>query len=191
MSPLSLIPLIGLLLLWFIPGLVTGRRLPRLSVPLLAFALVAGLATALSPFYDLFPFRGDTVVKEGLEGVGTLAIGLGYYFVVSTYPRDDRALRQTLRWLYLGLVILLAWATIQVVWITSGIGEVPTEWQNIHRFFSIRDASISRATGLAYEPSWLADQLLMLYLPLLLASVLRRETVLGIRVGGLTLESLL
>jgi O-antigen ligase len=51
--------------------------------------------------------------------------------------------------------------------------------QVVHRMFSLRDMLPDRVTGLAYEPSWLADQLVVLYIPLCLATVIRGYSVFG------------
>jgi O-antigen ligase len=58
---------------------------------------------------------------------------------------------------------------------------VPLVVTQLHHLFSVRDPLEDRVTGLAYEPSWLGNQLVLLYIPLLAASVAQRSSVFGRR----------
>jgi ABC-type multidrug transport system fused ATPase/permease subunit len=55
-------------------------------------------------------------------------------------------------------------------------GTIPWQLREFHRLVSVRDMLSSRVVGLAYEPSWLGNQLVILYLPLWAASVIRRTS---------------
>jgi hypothetical protein len=63
--------------------------------------------------------------------------------------------------------------------------------ESIHALFSTHELYRARATGLAFEPSWLAHQLNMLYLPLWAGAALRGTTVHRWRWRFVTFERLL
>src|SRR3990172_1703221 len=68
-SPLSLVPLVFILIVRLIPQLRVGLRLPRLAVPLLLFVAAAVLSTLLSPWLGLPEFKGVDVVERGVRGI--------------------------------------------------------------------------------------------------------------------------
>jgi O-antigen ligase len=61
----------------------------------------------------------------------------------------------------------------------------------IHHLFSVRDPIVGRVSGLAYEPSWLGNQLMVLYVPLLAAATIERQSVFPGRRGWLSAESIM
>jgi O-antigen ligase len=189
-SPLAALPLLFLIIGWLIPYLLKGRKLPALIEPLLLFVSVALLACVLAPFYKIYPFQGKTVIGREVRSLVTLAIGLGFYLVAARFPRKERDLHWSLILIYLGGVIILVWASLQAYYMFQQ-KEIPYQIREIHRVFSIRDIAINRVTGFAFEPSWLADQLVLLYLPLWLASVLNGYSVFGRRLKIISLELLL
>jgi hypothetical protein len=177
-SPLAGLPLGLLLVFWFVPHLLRGGRLPAVSTPLMLFICVAVCASALAPFYEIGAFLGQTVFDRVVRALVTLVAGVGFYLVAATIPRSENGLRRSLRWVYLGAVPMLLWSSIQAYIVFRGM-PVPDKLQDIHRLFSIRDMLSSRVTGLGYEPSWLADQLIVLYLPLWISSVIRGYSAFG------------
>jgi O-antigen ligase len=62
---------------------------------------------------------------------------------------------------------------------------------DLQAVFSSSQLFWNRATGFAYEPSWLAHQLNMLYLPLWLAASVRRSSVHRLKLWGITFENAL
>ncbi|MEW6568851.1 MAG: O-antigen ligase family protein [Chloroflexota bacterium] len=189
-SPLALLPLSGLALIWFIPYLIRRGRLPGLFAPLAVFAAVTLLAAAAAFTLPIFPFKGQTVFSREVRALVTLAFGTLFYLTASCLPSTEPRLKASLRALYLGLGITLAWSSVQAAIVLSGAVRVPPGLNQIHRLLSIRDLIARRVVGLAYEPSWLGDQLVVLYLPLLLGSVIRGVSVLR-RWRWLSLELLL
>jgi O-antigen ligase len=90
---------------------------------------------------------------------------------------------------------MLVWSSIQSFYVIQAVMKdiwgddlFPSFIMRIHRFFSIRDLFTRRVTGLSYEPSFLADQLVVLYLPLWLASVSRGYSVFSSRRSILSIE---
>jgi O-antigen ligase len=176
-SPLALIPLAALSFAWLLPYLLSGGKLPAAFWPLLAFGLLALLSGVLALQLPLFPYKGQNMLSREIRALATLAFGLAFYLCASVLPSNEREIRQSLRAIYLGAFLTLAWSTLQIWIVFDGIREVPDNLNEIHRLFSIRDMLEDRVGGLAYEPSWLGNQLVLLYLPLLVSSVLRRTSI--------------
>ena len=190
-TPFSAVPLLGILVLLILTRPSRLASLPRLAIPLLAFAWVACLASALAPWLRLFPFKGQTILAREIRGIATLAIGLGFYAAAILLPGNDERLRASLRWITIGGIILLVWSSVQAFLLLHSSDPIPLELQSAHRLLSIRDMVRGRVTGLAYEPSWLADQLVMLYLPVWLACTLRRYSAFRDRRTWFSLEAAL
>lgn len=188
-SPLSGIPLLVLSAVWLGPIALRGR-LPRLAHPLLGFVLIAGLGASLVPFHGLPPWKDQDAILRSVRALVTLAIGVAFYLTASTIPKDDSRLRASLAWLSVGAILTLAWATFQSSLMPFS-NPVPPRIQEIHHLFVIQDMFRTRVSGLAYEPSWLADQLVLLYFPMWLGLILQRQTAFPWRLRGLTLELLL
>lgn len=169
-SPLSLLPLL-LLVAWLIRYLARGGALPAENRPLLIFGFLAALSTAIGLLLSLGPYKGQTPLMRSIHGMATLAIGLCFYLCAGLLPFNAERLRASLKAIYVGGSLTLLWSTVQAAYVLRHIRRVPFALNEIHRFFSVRDLFPNRVTGLAYEPSWLGDQLVVLYLPLWLASI--------------------
>jgi O-antigen ligase len=187
-SPLSGIPLFLLLIFWFVPYLIKdGGRLPKHTSLFLLFLGAVLLASLLSPFYGIEPYMGQTSTSRTLRALITLTIGAGFYLTASTFPNTERRLQKSLQWLYLGGLLSLTWATLQVIFIRQA-SSIPNWAFTLHRYLSIRDMHRIRVTGLAYEPSWLANQLLILFIPLWFSSVLNGYSAFKFKKGPLSIE---
>ena len=106
-----------------------------------------------------------------LRALSTLLIGVGFFLVAAMLPRGRAQIVGSLRWIYAGAMAMLAYSGFQIARLPYSYNPVPERLVAFHRLFSIRDPLRSRVTGFAFEPSWLGDQLVLLYLPLFLASV--------------------
>lgn len=174
-SPLAIFPLLALLPLSFV--LLWLRRsaelhLPRVVLPLLAFilvALVSSLAALLAGVPDL---RGVTLEARLVRNLATLALGVGMYLAILITARQPRRLEQALRALQIGLALALAWGSLQIVYVLRYNESYFTALDGIQSAFSWQPLFPTRISGLAFEPSWFADQLVFLWLPWLLAAVL-------------------
>jgi O-antigen ligase len=187
-SPLSIYPLLGLLLLWFVPYLLRGGKLPAISWPLLAFFLLALLSTAIAITLPVLPFKGQTPITRGTRALLTLTIGIGFYLTASTLPSTERKVILSIRALYFGLFLMLIWSTVQAWLVLDGSDRVPLVVTQIHHLFSVRDPFPDRVTGMSFEPSWLGGQLMVLYLPLLFASVVQKRSVFTSKRSFFTIE---
>ncbi|MBX3005357.1 MAG: O-antigen ligase family protein [Anaerolineales bacterium] len=176
-KPFSMLPLAILLplLLW---RQVRQKRLelPANLRPLLVFLLFAAASGAIALLYAPEPLRGAGLAGRLLRGWVSLSVGLAFFFATFWMNRNRPALHFTLRWLYVGLVLTLLWSLVQALAIHTEL--VNTSWVNaLQRLVSEHPLFDRRVSGLAYEPSWLADQLVGLYLPWLFAAVLTRSAL--------------
>lgn len=186
--PLSLYPLAALLMLeFFKPGL-TRHRPARMLGPLLAFVASAVASTALAFLDPPLPLRNQTALSRALRGVVTLAAGVAFLLVTSKMASNQHRLRSSIRWLCLGLSIDVAWGLLQG-------SRLVFRWPHyaplnaVQRLVSIWDMHEYRVTGFAYEPSWFADQMAVLYLPLLAASLLSGVRIMVQRRMGWLVEA--
>jgi O-antigen ligase len=175
-APLALIPLGALGASWLLPALLRGRRLPVLVAPLLLFAAVAVLSAGVGLGMGILPVRGTSVLGRELRALLTLALALGFYLCAALLPGERGRLRLALRAITIGGVLMLLWSTVQAGVVMTGGDSVPQTFVNLHRLIAPRDPVPDRLTGLAFEPSWLGDQLVTFYLPLWLAAVLTRTS---------------
>ena len=98
---------------------------------------------------------------------------MGFFFYAIWTTRSREALLASLKWLYLGLFITFLWGIVQLL-VFSGWLMSEGSLDLIQRFFSVSGISLKnlRITGFALEPSWLAGQIAVIYLPWLFASIL-------------------
>ena len=188
--PLALYPLGLLLAIQLVPFLAKRGRLPFGSLPLIAFLLVCVLELGLVALDPSPALRGNTPLSRGARGLSSLVIGLGVYLTTVSVLRDRSCILATLRWLYAVYAAVLAWSAVQISWILTGW---PTNDQlnAIQAIFSVRDLRHGRVSGFAYEPSWLADQLVLLFLPFVLGGLIAGQPVVGRGKSGRFLEVVL
>lgn len=187
-SPLALLPAVGLVLIWLAPYFWRSGRLSALDRPLLVFLGVSLVGLGQAWFLPIHPFKGQELWASQVEAAVTLAVGLSFYWIASTVAYTEEDLSSSLRWAYIGGLLMLLWATIQGSLVIQGVDAVPPRIQSFHRLISIRDMFPNRVTGLAYEPSWFANQLVVFYIPLWLGSVLARFSVVRSRPRSLSVE---
>lgn len=164
-----------LLLIWLIPFLLKGGIIPRECVPFLIFILFAVLSTLLSVFLPIPTYNDINPLRGQVVALLTLGVGLSFYLFTTLFIRDEVILFKTLRIINWSGLVMLVWAFTQWAWWTF-FSHYPEWMREIHALYSIGPLYRQRATGFAVEPSWLAHQLNMLYLPLWLASSIRSFT---------------
>jgi len=190
-SPLSLIPLFLIILLWLIPHIIRGAKLPGVFWPILGFFMVAVTTSLLSIRLPLLPYKNVTQFDRGIRALITLVIGLSFYLSTIVIPSTEKRIITSLKALYIGLGFMLLWSVIQAVIVLANPEHMPLLITQIHHQFSVRDPILDRVTGMAFEPSWLGDQLVVLYIPLLLGSVINKWTVFKPKVGWISVEFIL
>jgi hypothetical protein len=187
-SPLALLPAALLVVLWLLPDLVDGGRLPFVVWPLLAVLIGFLFSAGAAWFLPIDPFKGRTVLGREVRALVTLAAGVAFYVCAVRMPTTDRRMRFTLAALYAGGILALIWGSVQADYVLRGLNNVPQGLNQFHRLFSIRDLDRNRVTGFAFEPSWFADQLVIMYLPMWFGAVLSGRSILPWRWGPISLE---
>ena len=166
-APLALIPLAAILFFWWLPVfLKNGLKIAYQVKPLVIFFLFGIISTLLTTFHPVPTFRDIPWIRNSAEVLVTFSMGLGFYLVTIFMVKDAEKLRSALLWISIGGIALMAVSWIQYgVWLVS---ENYPEW--MYKFQAIVSSNgmlyPARASGLAYEPSWLAHELNMIYIPI-------------------------
>ena len=187
-APLAVIPLIGLLAISVIPRIVRDRELPALAMPLLVFCGFAGLSAALGLLLPLAPLMNQTLLGREIRALLTLGIGVGFFLSAALMPISEKRIRSSLVALTLGGAAALVWSFVQAGLFVLSDPDLLQRFNEIHRAISIRDLIPDRVSGLAYEPSWFGNQLVVMYLPIWVSSVALGYTAFKRRKGFLTVE---
>jgi len=185
--PLSIYPIIVLILLFIIPRFFS-RPLPKIFIPLIIFVLYATASTVISLLSGIEPALGISVESRILRGLITLVIGFSIYSTMALLPETIEDLRFTIRWIYAGGIIALFWGTMQSIYILQFNPSYFNLLTKIQAHISIRHLFGDRISGLTYEPNWFADQIITLILPWVLASVLTGYSVFSWKWHRLTIE---
>jgi len=141
-------------------------------VPLGALILFIGAATSLGGVIDPIPLRGQIYSGRAIRALATLLIGLTFFISAVWMNRNEDDLRFSVRWLFAGLCLDIAWSGLQAITFYTGLlkKEMVTQWQLV---FSMRElVRTNRISGLAFEPAWLAGQFATIFIPFLFASIL-------------------
>ncbi|HAF62761.1 MAG TPA: hypothetical protein DCK95_10620 [Anaerolineaceae bacterium] len=179
-----------MVVIWLFPYLLQGGKLVGSSIPLFLFGMVAVIATLLSYFQVIPAYKGIDNINSTVEAVITLVIGVCFYLVSSSYMKDEKQAKLTLKIINWSGLFMLLWAGMQAVaW--QGFGRYPQWMFDLQGFVSKRVLYRQRVTGLALEPSWFAHQLNMVYLPIWLSATIKGFTAHNKKLGFLTLENFL
>ena len=168
-SPLSLVFMLPTLIL----GLASARRLRCLVLSpiwLLLFFAVWAVAVTVWHTGEAQALAGPvSVVQAGLDEIVTLSIGVSFYATAMLMITNPRELAFATRWLMIGIGTSVAVALVQ----GASLLVVPSLYDQISEFFAtyiaIDKGARAGARGFTLEPSWLASQLTVLGLPLILA----------------------
>ncbi len=190
-APAAIIPLVLLAMLFLAPFLFHGGRLPRQVLPVFGLFLAAVFSSALSFFIDIPLFREINRLSNSLSSLVTLAIGIGFYLLATTWTDTPQKLNRLYFWVNLSGLIIILWSFFQAaMWYSRGA--YPDWMAAVQRLVSSSgNLYDGRVTGLAFEPSWLGHQLVMFYLPYWMAATVRRTSAVPRRLFGLTFENAL
>ncbi len=106
-------------------------------------------------------------------------------------PETQHELRFSLRAIYTGISLAMAWGTLQAYNILIPSPAYFGWLEKVQKKISIRPLKIDRISGMTYEPHWFAEQIILLLVPYALAAVLYNVTVFRWRWRRLTVEMLL
>ena len=177
--PLAFYPIAFLLPLLLIQLWRNKTSMPRAGavIPLTVFVLFTLAATGFGALLDPLPLRGQEYAGRAIRAWATLIIGLCFFVSAVWMNRDQEDLKFTATWLLAGFVMDVVWSGVQsLAFYTPLLEKVTvTHWQ---RAFSMRElVRTNRVSGMAYEPAWLAGQIVTVYLPFFFASLLTRLRV--------------
>lgn len=182
-------------LCWGLLLLLRRDPLPRETQPFLFFLLAAAVSALLALFLPVPTFRDHSVARSTLEGVLTLLVGAAFYLLFASAVRDNRRMETLLRILNFSGILFLGWGLLQLVMIRFNDNHYPAWMIEMHSWISIRslqeNALRQRVTAMAFEPSWLAHQLNVLYLPYWLGASLQGYSAFPRRLWKVSLENIL
>lgn len=192
-APFSALPLLGLILIWFVPYVIRKGTFPKVVVPMFYFTIIALICSAGAYFLDGFYIRELTFFDQSLRALFTLSIGLGFYLTITTYLQDRFFIHQALKFIYIGGIWLILWSLIEIALLqTYGSPSYFPAWVS-----SIKSALvfqqpgmlfINRLTGLAYEPSWYVLIFNLVLFPLWFSAVYQRKSIIKFRLWHFQVE---
>lgn len=189
--PLLVYPLLGLVLILTIPRLFT-QKLPQPMLLVLIFFLWALISSLLPVFRNIqSPWAEVKVVSREIRTLITLGLAVSVYLTTALIAQTREGLRFSLRWIYAGLAMALIWGSLQAIYILDLIPGWFEIMNSLQSYVSIHRLNPTRISGMTYEPSWFADQIVILWLPLILGSSLTDYTVFHWRWKWVTVEKIL
>jgi hypothetical protein len=191
-APAAILPLLWVAFFWFIPYLFKKGVIPRESIPFIFFIFIAIVSSAAAFFLNIPPFKDVSVSHEEIRSFLTLSVGAAFYLITASwFSRDQSRLSFVLKWINVSGIIIIIWAAIQVFYIFLFQSHYPSILVTFQRLVSTRDLFFGRITSFAFEPSWLADQMNLLYVPFWLGATITGTSAHRFRLWKISLENIL
>jgi len=191
-APAALLPLGWLVLFWFIPYLIKKGTIPRESIPFIFFTSIAIIASAAAFFLNIPPFKNASIPHVEIRAIFTLSIGAAFYLVTASwFSKSQSRLAFILKLINVSGLIVILWAGIQAIYIFLLQGNYPAILLAFQRLVSTRDLFKNRVTSFAFEPSWLAHQMNLIYLPFWLGATISGTSAHRLRLWKISIETLL
>ena len=189
--PLLIYPLAGLVFLIVIPRLIS-KPIPR-PVLIITLFFIWGLVVSILPILKgvSSPWKEVSLIPREIRTIFTLVLGLLLYFSISLYPQTRSDLRSSLKWLYGGLILVLIWGTLQTLYTLDIVPGWFEMMGKVQQFISAKPLNQDRITGMTYEPSAFADQLVVIWLPWIIAASVSNYSVFSWRWKWFTIERIL
>ena len=189
--PLLVYPLLGLVFLVTIPRL-SSKPLPR-TVLIISLFCIWGLVVSLIPLIEgiTSPWKEVSIIPREVRTIFTLGLGVLLYVTISLFPRSISELQFSLRWLCIGLGFVLFWGSLQAIYILELIPGWYGFMSKLQGLIAVQSLSSNRISGMTFEPSSFADQLVVIWLPWVLAASMDGHTVFRWRWKWITLERIL
>lgn len=187
-----LIALVGVI--WLPIFFIKGGKLPAETRPFIAFILVA-LFSSLTAFFIKFPvYQNFTVMDTEKEALLTFLIAIAVYFLFAVWFRTSKHLKFAAILFNVSGLILVSWCLAQLYVILVRGGEYPGWMVRIQFHASVRSlldhTFLTRIGGFAYEPSWLAHQLNILFIPFWFAATVTGYSSVR-KLGRVSMENIL
>ena len=194
-APFSILPVAILFLIAGLPLILRKGKLPKETIPLVFFALAAILSCAVAYFIFIPGFKGKTVPGQEIRALFTLAVGLIFFLATATWVRDTDRLKKSLKYIAIGGMISLAWSAVQAYYVLRQAETYPLWLSQVQSWFSVRSPNLTpksgRISGLTYEASWFAHQMVMLYLPIWMAATYHKVSAFKFRLVHISVENIL
>ena len=179
-----------LLLVVGVPVFVSRGKLPDNTSLFILFVLAALAATAVSFFYQIPDYKGLDTFRPAISAVLTLLIGFCFYLVSLLWHNSEKNLEITFKLLNISGAVVCLWTMAQAVcWYR--FQRYPEWMKNIQFTLSVGSLYRQRFVGFTLEPSWLAHQLNLLYLPFWFAASVTGYSAFHGRVKFITVERIL
>jgi hypothetical protein len=189
-APASGLIVLILAVVWLPVYILRGGRFPFQVRIAVYFAMFCMLTIAFAFFREIPYYPGSSINANVLEALATLGLGMLFYIVSTGLPADEHKVSLTLKAINIGGGIMLAWALLQIiVWLP--LHDFPQWARDFQSVFSTTVLFDKRTTGFASEPSWLAHQLNLVYLPFWLAATIKKTSVYKVRIWFLSVENIL
>lgn len=190
-APAATIPLFGLIVINLGPYLLKQGRLPRLTIPLLGFLFVALLSSALAFFVEFPLFREINRLRNTLVALLTLLIGVSFFLAAISWVNSTEKLRLIYRWVNISGTVLILWSLLQSFFWALDQGYPDWMWQVQRMISTAGNLYDRRTTGLAFEPSWLGHQLVLVFLPYWLAATILKRSAFSKKLWKISVENVL
>ena len=189
-APLSVVFLVILTIGWYLPKFFKQKHLPQHAITLLVFVVMALVSTLVGDFLLTPSFRAISPWRSSLESIITLVMGLCFYLVITQYLDSSEKIKKFIKLInYSGLVMVI-YAIGQAV-IFQIFWRYPDAMRAFHGFFSSSFLFVKRTTGFAYEPSWFAHLLNLVYLPIWLGLSTKNTSVHRFKLWKIRFEHIL
>jgi hypothetical protein len=194
-APFSILPFLILLLIWSLPLIIRKGDLPKETIPLAAFTLLAIISCAAAYFLYIPGFKGKTIPGQEIRALFSLAVGLTFFLVTTTWVKNTDKLRNSWKYITIGGIIALTWTYVQAFYILRHVNEYPSWLDQIQSWLVVLSPAFSakfgRVSGLTYEASWFAHQMVMIYLPIWIAASYHKTSAFKLRVFHVSAENIL
>ncbi len=194
-APFSILPFFILLVIWSLPLIIRKGELPKESLPLVLFTLAVIISCVAAYFFFIPGFKGKTIPGQEFRALFTLAVGLTFYLVTTTWVKTTEKLNNTWKYITIGGILALLWTGFQAFYVLRGAEQYPSWMNQIQSWLAVLSPQYSprygRVNGLTYEASWFAHQMVMLYLPLWLAASYHKTSAFAFRIFHISLENIL
>ena len=192
-APLAAIPALILVIILVLPTLFKKQAFSYQFLPLILFFVFALISTFFVFFRNAPSFRETFFLKNSLESIITFLMGISFYFLCAHFINTEEKIHIVLKWMNIGAILIVIFSLFQARYMYTPIEKYPA-WLSKLTFLISSSFKIfpRRISGLAFEPSWLAHQLNILYLPIWLGFSIKRYSVYKIRLfKKITIENVL